>query len=92
MALSGQNTVAAAGTAEQLGTQAIFGPLMVKALDTNTDIVAVGNDGAGDVTVGNGMRLAAGDVIVFSYVGNLASIWIDSAVNGEGVAWLMLDA
>jgi hypothetical protein len=92
MALSGQNTVAAAGTAEQLGTQNIFGPLMVKALDTNTGIVAVGNDGAGDVTVANGMRLAAGDVIVFSYVGNLASIWIDSAVNGEGVAWLMLDA
>jgi len=92
MALSGQNTVAAAGTAEQLGTQDIFGPLMVKALDTNTDIVAVGNDGAGDVTVANGMRLAAGDVIVFSYVGNLASIWIDSAVNGEGVAWLVLDA
>jgi hypothetical protein len=92
MALSGQNTVAAAGTAEQLGTQDIFGPLMVKALDTNTGIVAVGNDGAGDVTVANGMRLAAGDVIVFSYVGNLASIWIDSAVNGEGVAWLMLDA
>ena len=92
MALSGQNTVAAAGTAEQLGTQDIFGPLMVKALDTNTGVVAVGNDGAGDVTVGNGMRLAAGDVAVFAYVGNLGSIWIDSAVNGEGVAWMMLDA
>jgi hypothetical protein len=65
---------------------------MVKALDTNTGIMAVGNDGAGDVTVTNGMRLAAGDVIVFAHIGCLASIWIDSAVNGEGVAWLMLDA
>jgi len=92
MALSGQTTVAAAGTAVVLGTQNIFNPLMVKALDTNTGIVAVGNDGAGDVTVANGMRLAAGDVIVFSYVGNLGSIWLDSAVNGEGVAWLVLDA
>jgi hypothetical protein len=92
MALSGQTTVAAAGTAVVLGTQNNFGALMVKALDTNTGIVAVGNDGAGDVTVANGMRLAAGDVIVFSYVGNLASIWVDSAVNGEGVAWLVLDA
>jgi hypothetical protein len=92
MALSGQKTIAAAGTALQLGTQDIFGPLMVKALDTNTGIVAVGNDGAGDITLSNAMRLAAGDVIVFSYVGNLASIWVDSAVNGEGVAWLMLDA
>jgi hypothetical protein len=84
--------VATAGTTLQLGTVNIFGPLMVKALDTNTGVVAVGNDGAGDVTVSNGMRLAAGDVIVFSYVGNLASIWVDSAVNGEGVAWLVLDA
>lgn len=92
MALSGQTVVAAAGTAVQIGTQNIFGALMVKALDTNTGIVAVGNDGAGDVTVANGMRLAAGDVIVFSYVGNLASIWVDSAVNGEGVAWLVLEA
>jgi hypothetical protein len=92
MALSGQMVVATAGTALQLGTVNIFGPLMVKALDTNTGIVAVGNDGAGDITLSNAMRLASGDVIVFSYVGNLASIWVDSAVNGEGVAWLVLDA
>jgi len=92
MALSGQTTVTTAGTAVRLGTQNVFGPLMVKALDTNTGVVAVGDDGTGDVTVSNGMRLAAGDVIVFSYVGSLASIWLDSAVNGEGVACLVLDA
>jgi len=91
MALSGQRTVTTAGTEVQLGTQNVFGPLMVKALDTNTGIVAIGND-AGVLTLSNGMRLAAGDVAVFSYVGNLASIWVDSAVNGEGVAWLMLEA
>jgi len=56
---------------------------MVKALDTNTGIVALGNDGANDVTVSNGIRLDAGDVIVFDYVGELASIYLDSAVNGE---------
>ena len=89
-AISGQNTVAAAGTAEALGSQIINGPIMVKALDTNTGVVAVGNDGANDVTVSNGMRLEAGDAIIFEFVGNLASIWIDSAVNGEGVAWLQL--
>jgi hypothetical protein len=91
MALSGQKTVAAAGTAEALGFTDIVGPLMVKALDTNTGVVAVGNDGAGDVTTSNGMRLEAGDSIVFEYVGNLASLMVDSAVNGEGVAWLALN-
>ena len=44
MALSGQKTVTAAGTAEALGDQAINGALMVKALDTNGDIVAVHSD------------------------------------------------
>jgi hypothetical protein len=89
--ISGQKTVTAAGTAVQLGALRIEGPLMVKALDTNTGIVALGNDGANDVTVSNGLRLAAGDVIVFDFVGDLANLWLDSAVNGEGVSWLHLN-
>jgi len=44
-----------------------------------------------DVSLSSGMRPAAGDPVVFNFVGNLASIWVDAAVNGEGVAWLMLD-
>ena len=91
MALSGQKTVTTAGTAVVLGSQRIDGPLMVKALDTNTGIVAVGNDGAGDVTVSNGLRLDAGDAVVFEFVGSLGTIWVDSAVNGEGVSWVMLN-
>ena len=90
MALSGQKVTAAAGTALALGTQAINGALMVKALDTNADVVVIGNDGAGDVTVSNGMRLEAGDAVVFDHVGSLAAIFLDSAVSGEGVCWLML--
>ena len=91
-ALSGQKTIATAGTALALGSQVINVPLMIKALDTNTGIVAVGNDGAGDVTVSNGMRLAASDAIIMEFVGDLANIFVDSAVNGEGVAWLALNA
>ena len=91
-AQSGQKTVTTAGTAVALGSQVINSPIMVKALDTNTGVVAIGNDGAGDVTVSNGLRLLAGDAVVFDFVGNLASIWVDSAVNGEGVAWLQLNA
>ena len=90
--LSGQKTVTTAGTALALGSQVINAPIMIKALDTNTGIVAVGNDGAGDVTVSNGMRLAAGDAIIMEFVGDLANIIVDSAVNGEGVAWLVLNA
>ena len=60
-AISGQKTVTTAGTAEALGSQVINGPLMVKALDTNAGIAAIGNDGAGDVTTSNGMRLEGGD-------------------------------
>ena len=89
--LSGQKTVTASGTAVQLGTAQVDGPLMVKALDTNTGIVAIGNDGANDVTVSNGLRLAAGDVIIFDYAGNLGALWLDSAVNGEGVSWIQLN-
>jgi hypothetical protein len=90
-AISGQTTVTTAGTEVVLGTQDINGPLMVKALDTNTDVVAIGNTGGGVVSVSTGMRLAAGDVLIFEWVGNLGSVMLDSAVNGEGVAWLALD-
>ena len=90
-AISGQKTVTTAGTAVQLGTVRVEGPLMVKALDTNTGIVALGNDGANDVTVSNGLRLSAGEVCVLDFVGCLANIWLDSAVNGEGVSWIVLN-
>ena len=89
-AISGQKTVATAGTAVALGSQPVNGPLIVKALDTNTDIVAIGNDGVGDVTVDNGMRLAAGEIMIFDNVSNLSAIYVDSAVDGEGVAWIQL--
>ena len=87
-ALSGQKTVTAAGAAESLGSQPIGGTLAVKALASNTDVVVVGNDGAGDVTTSNGFELSAGEFIVFNLVGNLANIMVDAAVNGEGVCWI----
>ena len=90
-AISGQKTVSAAGTAEVLGNQLINGPLMIAALISNTNPVAIGNDGANDVTLANGLQLAAGDFAHFDFVGNLASIWVDVTTNGEGVAWLHLN-
>lgn len=90
MAYSGQKTVTTAGTAVALGTTAIAGPIMVKAIDTNTGVIAIGNDGANDVTVNNGLRLLGGESVVFSYLDSLASLYIDSTEDGEGVSWIML--
>ncbi len=89
--ISGQKIVTAAGTAEALASsRQVSSGVMIKALPTNTGLVYVGQVG-GDVSSANGMPLSAGDVVVLINVGNLAEIWVDSAVNGEGVAWLLLD-
>jgi hypothetical protein len=92
MPISGQTTVTAAGTAVPLGSQQIAAPLMVKALSANTGLVFLGNDGAGDVTSANGMQLAAGEMVIFNHVANLSALYLDAAVNGEGVCWLVLEA
>ena len=90
-AISGQTTVTTAGTEVVLGTLAVQRSLMIKALDTNTGVVVVGHVADGVVAVSTGMRLLPGEVVIFEHVGNLNSIMVDSAVNGEGVAWLALD-
>jgi len=92
MAMSGQKAVTTAGTAVVLGTERVDGPLIVKAKDSNDGVVAIGNDGAGDVTLSNGFRLAANDEVTIPWVGSLADIWLDSATNGDGVSWLKLNA
>ena len=92
MALAGQKTITTAGTALALGSQQVDAPLLVKALTTNTGLMYVGNDGAGDVTSANGYPLAAGDQVIFDHVSNLSAVILDSAVNGEGAAWLILNA
>ena len=90
--ISGQKTVTTAGTAVALGTLQTDDAVYIKALDSNTGVVAVGNDGADDVTVSNGIRLLAGEGVILNHVDNLAAIYVDSAVNGEGVSWIKLDA
>jgi hypothetical protein len=90
-ALSGQKTITTAGSAEALGSQAIGGPLAVKALASNTGVVVIGNDGASDVTTANGFQLSAGEIIILDHVADLSNVYVDAAVNGEGVCWLALD-
>ena len=89
-AISAQKTVTAAGTAEQLGSGVCGVNLMIKALVTNTGLVFIGNDSA-DVTSANGQELDAGEYLVIKDCARLDQIYIDAAINGDGVAWLFLD-
>ncbi len=88
--MSGVKTVASAGTAEPLGTVSINGPLIIKALSTNNGLVYLGDDGTGDVSSSNGFSLTKNETLVLNYVGNLNTIWVDVATNGEGVCWIAL--
>ena len=91
MALSGKKTVTTAGTQVALvaATQPANCPVAVKALDGNTNLVYVGDS---SVASTNGFELNPGDTIIFDFVGDLLNVWVDSAVNGEGVCWLLLNA
>mgnify|MGYP000936445316 CR=1 FL=1 len=89
--ITSQKTVTTAGSPEQLGDRRIDGPLMIKALDSNTDVIVIGNDGANSVSLSTGMRLSAGEAVVFEFVGSLQSLYLDAAVDGEGIAWMALN-
>jgi hypothetical protein len=81
---NGQKTVTSHGTAEALGSsQAILSGVRVKALSTNTGNIYVGNS---SVDSSNGYILAAGESDFWS-VANIATLYIDSDVDGEGVCW-----
>ena len=84
---SGQITVTTAGTAVQgTSTDKYYG-FFIKALAGNTGIVYVGNDGAGDVTSGNGYEMSAGDQIYIECE-NLNELYFDAATNGDKFCWI----
>lgn len=87
--LSGQITVTAAGVAERGPALPVGSLFAVKAHWDNTDVVLVGNDGADDVTNGNGFPLEAGEGLVIA-VPNLAQLYFDADVSAEKVCWLKL--
>ena len=86
-ALSGQITVTTAGTAVVGTTTAEYKGFYIKALAGNTGIVYVGNDGANDVTSGNGYELSPGQDIYIE-VNNLADLYFDSAEDGDKFCWI----
>jgi hypothetical protein len=85
---TGETLVATAGTPEPLRTDTpVNCGIMIKAMHTNTGLVYVCGAGLdGD----SGLHLNKDESITYAFVGKLASIRIDSAVNGEGVRWALL--
>lgn len=89
-----QKTVALAGTAEALSATIIRTPgLVIQALVDNTGNVFVGDSTIAD---GRGVELSPGQTVEFSPGRrrsgseelDLADIYIDVAVNGEGVSYI----
>jgi len=83
----GVTTVTTAGTDVVLAASTPAKMVMIQAQTDNTGIIAVGASGV-DATVatGSGVALAAGDSITLP-IDNLADIFIDATVNGEGVRY-----
>jgi hypothetical protein len=89
----GRKVITAAGTAERLSTASVgMRTVTIQALITNTGNIAIGGATV-DVTPGSerGATLVPGAATVIggSTEGedDLRDIWIDAAVNGEGVSY-----
>lgn len=84
---TGQKTVAVAGTAEVLPTQAVAGgsKVAVKALPTNTGKVYVGSSQVNAQTHTTAWILSPGDPPLMFSLQNWNAIWIDVQTAGEGV-------
>lgn len=84
---NGKQTVATAGTRVQLATTQAVKSISVKALASNTGLIFLGNS---TVASGNGFQLSAGDEQSFD-LANLATVYIDASVSGEGVTYFAVN-
>lgn len=86
---NGRRTVAVPGTAVALASSATCAWVAVTALASNTDRVAVGGTGvlatAGSET---GVQLVAGASVTIP-TDDVASVFVDAVVGGEGVSFLV---
>ena len=86
----GIKVVTTAGTDVALASSTVCKQVLIQAQTDNTSVVAVGATGV-DATVatGTGILLYPGEVIVLA-ADDLADIYIDSLVSGEGVRFTYL--
>jgi hypothetical protein len=80
---NGQTNVTTAGTRVALASSQAVKSVVVKAKRTNTGLIYVGSS---TVSSSNGFILGAGDSVSLD-IANLATVYIDSSVNGEGVSY-----
>lgn len=81
---TGQKTITAAGTAEALASSQTISQVTIRALTTNTDSVWIGDS---TVDSSTGYPLEPGEGVLVE-IDNLSTIYVDSDVNSEGVAYL----
>lgn len=81
---AGQTTVAAAGTAVALTTSQAVKGVMIKALHDNAGMIYVGGS---DVDSTTGYVLDGGEQL-FLDIANLATVFIDSDENDDGVSYI----
>lgn len=81
---NGQTTVAAAGTQVVLASSTTVKWVILKAKATNTGNIFVGDS---NVDSSTGYILTPGEAIGLD-INNLNLVYIDSAVNGEGVSYI----
>lgn len=81
---NGSKNVTTAGTRVALAASQAISSVTVKAKAANTGSIYVGDS---TVSSSNGFVLAAGEAISMD-IDNLADIYLDSSVNGEGVTYV----
>ena len=88
----GLKTITAAGTDEALAGSTAAKYVDIVAQTDNTGWIAIGGTGV-DATVatGNGILLAPGDHTGWMPIDNLADIFVDSTVSGDGVRFTYLN-
>lgn len=84
---NGKTTVTTAGTRVPLAASTASTSITIRALSTNTGLIYVGNS---SVSSSNGFQLSARETVSMD-LDNLAKVFIDSSVNGEGVTYIYLD-
>lgn len=81
---NGKTSTVTAGTRVALASSQAVQSVTIKALATNTGTIYCGSS---TVAAANGLQLAPGDSVSMD-IANLATAYIDSSVNAEGVTWL----
>ena len=85
--MSGQITVATAGTAVA-GPDVGPGEFLIQPGRANSGAqVYVGNDGANDVSSSTGLSIAVGEKAIIT-VSSLSHVYFDAATSGDKIEWL----